>query len=61
MLNKKLCMKCWDNYNIWNANIDWETHGEVLCLSDYRTRKITEPPPIKCPYLIEHILSEEDK
>jgi len=75
MLKKKICKKCWNKGYIANgekliwAGFDDENWklGMIYCPKEYREkgkkpeRKITEPPPIKCPFLLEHILTQGNK
>jgi len=74
MLNKYYCHKCWNKIHIINGEIcgwvksdkgRWK-EGYVWCPAMYIKegetidRKITEQPPTNCPFLIEHLLSNED-
>jgi len=47
----------WIDEKIWRK-------GDVLCPIEYegesRYRDITDGPPIKCPYLLEYLISNED-
>jgi len=64
MLTKKYCQKCWDNTGCWGwiNEKQWEEKGVVCCPMKYltkgeNTRKlITEQPPSKCPFFLEHII-----
>jgi len=69
-LNKKCCIKCWENNeNVWSEGDEKEwKYGRVWCPFKH-TRKygiiwekinITEEPPINCPYLLEYVLNKED-
>jgi len=72
MLKKKLCQKCWekvirDRGMKWTYSEEWWKEKVImLCPLQYREkgetgwRSMTEQPPTKCPFLIEHILSKED-
>jgi len=65
-LTKKLCEKCWikrfgligfdDRY--WEDGYIW-CPLEYLGTEDQEQRKITEPPPSKCPFILEHILTNQ--
>jgi len=64
MLKKECCKKCWNNYMRW-MHIEehyWKWNGTIECPVKYiekgemSDRKITEPPPPKCPYYLENIL-----
>jgi len=72
MLNKKLCKKCWkktgkemygwEEESAWTGcdEFDWK-EGWIECPNYYiekeeSLRKITEQPPIKCPYYLEHVI-----
>jgi len=63
-LNKKICQKCckvYANKNglkyviAWSED-DWRK-GCVWCIPGYQQKK---GPPPKCPYILEHIISNED-
>jgi len=64
MLNKELCIKCWEEYGGGWIGIDerrWKQEC-VVCPSIYLEkakiiyRKITNKPPTKCPYYLENII-----
>ena len=70
MLNKKVCRRCIDlRYRgtlcVWQANDDAEWgRGVVLCGAGVTPRglrfiKIDEPPPDHCPYIVEHVVSQD--
>jgi len=66
-LKKKLCMRCWENSV--GKSVGWAASDErrwkegcVWCPMDfqsnreYNPRSITEPPPNKCPFYLEHVI-----
>jgi len=64
MLNKECCQKCWNStYFSWTEfdEIRWKERM-VYCPPKYRDKRksvygnITDRPPIKCPFILEHIL-----
>jgi len=61
-LIKKYCKKC-INISLFWSDVDeewWEKRGLVECPGAYieetMYRKTNEPPPVKCPFLLEYIL-----
>jgi len=76
MLKKKLCVKCWNNYaksfNEEKVCLRWNKDDEecwkrrvICCPNKYKEKEnnpryITEQPPDNCPFMLEHILSNED-
>jgi len=70
MLNKELCIKCYNSTNDeWNAMDEelWDEKGRVYCPVEYREKeeekayyKTKGKPPSKCPYLIEQILINQE-
>jgi len=70
MLNKECCKKCRKRFGIFgwmeSDELWWKEEGMVYCPDEYLgkketvTRKITGQPPIKCPFLLEHTISNED-
>jgi len=68
MLKKELCIKCWKNTCFWNNEDEWIwKEGWINCplrytrIGETTNRKIINKPPTKCPFILEHILSNEDK
>jgi len=69
MLNKKYCVKCWNEYdktNGWTNGDEKRWNGKeglLMCPGRYttplHTRKITKEPPTKCPFILEHILTNK--
>jgi len=70
MLNKKICKRCWNKI----AEEGWDEfderfwkRGYVFCPLDYVEKgetletKITEQPPSRCPFFLEHIISNQEK
>jgi hypothetical protein len=67
MLNKAVCMKCWDGDSNWieGDSSRWE-EGKVICYcklydasEKYRSLiDITHPPPPCCPFKFEHAVAE---
>jgi len=66
MLKKKLCIDCWNRIPegsnwIGYDETNWE-EGRIVCplkfveIGEKMDRKITEPPPSKCPYFLENVL-----
>jgi len=70
-LIKKLCKKCISNvYGKWvkGDELWWKEDRKVICPDEYTEedgennyRNITDGPPNKCPFLIEHILTNQGK
>ena len=63
MLNRDICRKCINFKYIWHSSEE-RTWKEEFCESPYETKKIfntTNCPPNDCPYLLEHIVSANDK
>jgi len=68
MLKKELCQICWNKVG-WSGwmtvdETNWKK-GYIDCPymyreEAYRLREITGKPPTKCPFILEHILSNED-
>ena len=68
MLSKDVCRKCINSaardglrVSSWGLMDDkrWE-HGEVLCEDFWQSkRSIQEPPPEWCPYIVEHVVSQD--
>jgi len=63
MLNKKLCIKCLKNANEWNNYIKRASKkGWIFCPPIYlggrgsNLRKLTDQPPIDCPYYLEYTI-----
>jgi len=67
MLKKKFCKKCWKKS--WHPPLPgiheynehgWEEQGEICCPSRHVTkdesmfRDISDKPPKKCPFFLEH-------
>jgi len=70
-LNKEYCKKCWKKAAVgYKGKYGWIFADKILwdaveieCPSDYEEsidRKITTEPPPKCPFILEHILNNED-
>jgi len=64
-LNKELCVRCHDQHRKrkWSRqppkDRDWE-RGRIACVyhkNHHYYLKITEEPPIECPYYLEQILT----
>jgi len=71
-LNKKICERCWNKAGkeIYRWKVGgWQEYDEdqwkdgyIECpseyveLGNYNTRKITDEPPSKCPFILEHII-----
>jgi len=67
-LKKECCRKCLSKVNrkwIEYEYIQWR-QGYIYCPIQYvepgetTYRNIKDEPPIKCPFMLEHILSNED-
>jgi len=66
MLRKELCIKCHQNIftSGWHKSDEkyWKEIGHVFCPSiylgreEFNIRKITDKPPSKCPFFLEHII-----
>lgn len=54
MLDPKVCQKCWVN-SIQAKDVLRPL--SVCCLLENRILLLTEVPPEKCPYVLEHALS----
>jgi len=68
MLKKKLCKRCWNSIFLdgWNEYDEWLWEKEIVCCpGKYLTkgegdeRKITKEPPTNCPFILEHILTNQ--
>ena len=75
MLNKEVCSKCWNArmISLNGTHIGWlsidDEHwkkGWVTCPTEFvdkvssGKRLIDQEPPDKCPYVLEHIVSDQD-
>jgi len=74
MLKKELCIKCWNKKHrvhgyIYGWTVNDERHwkeGWLICPREYikkgesSQRKTTDKPPIKCPYLLEYLLNNQE-
>jgi len=74
-LNKELCVNCWTKIGkeVYGKSIGWVRwdeirwdEGTVRCPDEYLGKgnndiKITDKPPNNCPFILEHILNNEDK
>jgi len=69
MLNKKYCIKCWKKSGYkWIEDDDewWKKEGKIHCPIEYKEEgkwiamNIRGKPPNKCPFLLEHTISNED-
>jgi len=74
MLKRKLCQKCWNKgHKISGEIYGWSDYEEghwnkgwIYCPEEYREKeeqwpiKIIDNPPNNCPFLLEHILTQED-
>ena len=61
-LNKDVCKLCMtrDGRAPWNARDEEQwSRGEVLCPGAYLEN--INKPRIRCPYLLEHIVSEKER
>jgi len=64
MLKKEYCKKCWENEDGWTEHDEKEwNNGVVWCpfqhkkkYYDWEKIKITEEPPNRCPFLLEHVI-----
>jgi len=74
-LNKEYCIKCYYNYGWTDCDDEfwfvedqqWGRYKMIDCPTEYigkgesMRRKITSEPPIKCPFYLEHILTQGNK
>ena len=71
MLNKEICKRCrresggrlkdWDGYaehawGLWMGYVECPNVGLFLSL---RFAKVGQPPPVWCPYAVEHVVSQD--
>jgi len=73
MLKKELCIRCWKDYYesyIHQCGLygkDWKERTYIHCPIIYlgkgecNVRPITDKPPSKCPFLLEHIITNQEK
>ena len=65
MLNKEVCKVCnrsWDMLDDAGFE-DWWRYGEIYCRPVWEKKgkrmSIDSDPPRECPYLTEHVVSQE--
>jgi len=65
MLKKECCIKCWNKFGKegWSIGDEmWWKKGWINCPPEYIEkgeawyRKITEQPPINCPFILEQTI-----